>query len=299
MSDQIQKPSKPTKFDVTPIPKLPSREESLRQLQTKLEPPLLASDPEYLASIEHLITEDDTPVDNVYSEKQQRLLTHSLYASWGGLGEGRPFVALANVGLFYDLQEQPRVPDVMVSVDVRLPDDAWEKRHRSYFVWEYGKPPEVVIEIVSNRVGGEATTKPEIYARIGVIYYVIYDPTRRLSQQRLRVLQLGSPESRELERAWLPGLGLGLTFWQGEFEGWQQTWLRWHDAQGNLLLTGEERAVQAQQEAAQAQREAAHAQQEAVRAQQEAAQAQQENARLRARLQALGIDPDETIEAPG
>ncbi|MGE3538813.1 MAG: hypothetical protein AB7N91_15445 [Candidatus Tectimicrobiota bacterium] len=46
------------------------------------------------------MTEDDTPVDTIYAEKQQRLLTGSLYASWRGPGAGGSFIALANVGLF-------------------------------------------------------------------------------------------------------------------------------------------------------------------------------------------------------
>ncbi len=33
------------------------------------------------------------------------------------------------------------------------------KKHRSYFMWEFGKPPEVVIEIVSNREGEELERK--------------------------------------------------------------------------------------------------------------------------------------------
>jgi hypothetical protein len=38
-------------------------------------------------AIQQLITEDDTPVDNLPSEKQQRLLTAPLYSSWTGPGE--------------------------------------------------------------------------------------------------------------------------------------------------------------------------------------------------------------------
>ena len=34
--------------------------------------------------MENLITEDDTPVDNILSEKQQRLLTEPLYSAWAG-----------------------------------------------------------------------------------------------------------------------------------------------------------------------------------------------------------------------
>jgi hypothetical protein len=106
--------------------------------------------------ISDLVTEVDEPVDNIFSEKQQRLLTRTLYTSWGkGMEEMSSFVALANVGLFYMVDEPAVVPDVMVSLDVQLPEDLWEKKNRSYFIWKYGKPPEVVIEVVSNCKGRE------------------------------------------------------------------------------------------------------------------------------------------------
>ena len=34
-----------------------------------------------IPDVEHLITEDDTPVDNLLSEKQRRLLTEPLYST--------------------------------------------------------------------------------------------------------------------------------------------------------------------------------------------------------------------------
>ncbi|MDG4550630.1 MAG: hypothetical protein P9F19_15370 [Candidatus Contendobacter sp.] len=34
--------------------------------------------------MENLVTEDDTPVDNILWEKQQRLLTEPLYGAWPG-----------------------------------------------------------------------------------------------------------------------------------------------------------------------------------------------------------------------
>jgi len=47
--------------------------------------------------ISHLVIEDDTPVDNLQSEKQQRLLVEPLYSS---KALPSPFLAAANVGLF-------------------------------------------------------------------------------------------------------------------------------------------------------------------------------------------------------
>ncbi len=38
-------------------------------------------------------------------------------------------------------------------------------------------------------------------------------------------------------------LGVELGIWQGLYQNAELPWLRWWDAQGNLLLTGEERAI--------------------------------------------------------
>jgi len=54
----------------------------------------------FYAEMAKLVTEDDTPVDNIFSERQQRLLTEPLYATAQFPGGERPFIALANVGLF-------------------------------------------------------------------------------------------------------------------------------------------------------------------------------------------------------
>ena len=60
--------------------------------------------------VETIVTEDDAPVDNLPSEKQQRLLTEALYSSWAGPGEGRPFLVAANVGIFHMVRRPPLVP---------------------------------------------------------------------------------------------------------------------------------------------------------------------------------------------
>lgn len=140
--------------------------------------------PECRPNVENLITEDDTPEDNIFSEKQQRLLTETLYTSWK---PGFPFVALAKVGLFISDREQALVPDMLLSLGVHFPEELWQKNHRSYFVWEYGKPPDLVVEVVSNKKGGEADKKLQDYASMGIAYYVIFDPEKQLGEQVLRV----------------------------------------------------------------------------------------------------------------
>jgi hypothetical protein len=37
-------------------------------------------------------------------------------------------------------------------------------------------------------------------------------------------------------------MNLGLTLWQGNFQGLEATWLRWVNQDGKKLLTGNERA---------------------------------------------------------
>jgi Uma2 family endonuclease len=212
--------------------------------------------------LDRIVTEDDTPVDNMFSEKQQRLLTEPLYSSWDA---GRPFLATANVGLFYAVRQPPLVPDVLLSLDVEAPEEFVAKEHRSYFVWEFGKAPEAVVEIVSNTEGGETTDKMLKYAQIGIVYYAVYDPAGEVQSEPLRVFVLREKSYVPCSPEWLPALGLGLTLWRGPFENCDAVWLRWCDRQGRVIPTGAERAEQ-----------------ERLRAD-----------RLASRLRELGVNPDE------
>ena len=224
-----------------------------------------------IPDIEDLITEDDTPVDNLPSEKQQRLLTEPLYSSWSGLGDERSFLVAANVGVFSQTRTPAIVPDVFLSLDVTVAQDWWCKEHRSYFIWEFGKPPDLVLEIVSNTVGRENAEKRSKYAWMRVPYYVIYDPKRQVMAEVLTVYRLEDLQYQRQEMAWFPSLKLGLKLWEGEFEGRLDTWLRWTDEQGEVIPTGKERAEQEHQ----------RAERERLRAE-----------RLAALLRQAGIDPE-------
>ena len=65
----------------------------------------------------------------------------------------------------------PAAPDVYVAFGVA-------NRHRSsYVVWEEGKPPDFVLEVVSpSSRRRDAKEKPGIYAKIGVPEFFLYDP---------------------------------------------------------------------------------------------------------------------------
>ena len=249
--------------------------------------------------IQGLVTEDDTPVDNLASEKHQRLLTETLYSSWDGPGAGRPFLAAANVGVFALARNPAIVPDVFLSLDVEVAQNWWQKEHRSYLLWEFGKPPDVVIEIVSNTVGGEADEKHQKYARMRVIYYIIYDPLRQIMPDVLTIYRLSGTDYERHNSLRFPDIGLGVTLWDGTYEGKTDTWLRWTDADGNLILTGKERAEQerqrAEQERLDKEQTLQQLAQERQRAEQEHQRAEQERQRaerLAAQLKALGIEPE-------
>ena len=193
--------------------------------------------------ISHLVTEDDTPVDNLFSEKQMRLLADSLYNGWIGPSDGRPFLATANVALYYALRTPPLVPDLLLSLGVTPPADPAPKENRSYFVWEYGKAPDLVVEIVSNRKDNELGDKLLDYALAGVGYYVVFDPFEELGKEKLRVFARRVNSFVEIGERWLPEVELGLTLWEGPFENWPPTlWLLWVDKDGALVPTAAEQA---------------------------------------------------------
>ncbi len=251
--------------------------------------------PEDIPCLDDIKIEDGAPVDSVYSEKQMRLLVDPLQSSWHGPGDGRKFLAMANVGLFYAVKKPPLVPDVMVSLDVEFGEDRRSKENNSYFVWILGKPPEIVIEVVSNTEGEEDTRKFRQYAQLGVLYYVIWDPDQYLRSDPLRIFTLGEDRYKPLAGGFFPVVGLRLATWRGKFENTEETWLRWYDASGVVIPTGAELAEQerqrAEQERQRAEQERQRAEQERQRADREQQRAERERQRaerLAARLKALG-----------
>lgn len=249
------------------------------------------------SDLSNLVTEDDEPVDNFASAKQQRILVEPLYSS---SKLPRPFLADSNVALYETPRTPPIVPDMFLSQGVQVADEWWEKENRSYLLWEFGKSPEVVVEIVSNQKGKEDGDKLHDYAALGVLYYVIYDPQQLLSTDTLRVYQLVAEEYLLRPDARLAEVGLSLRVWYGAFEDKTALWLRWCDLGGKLIPTGAERAIhaeaRAEQERMRAEQERERAAQARIQAEQAQEQANQADAvakKLAAQLRALGIEPEE------
>ncbi|MFN6395651.1 MAG: Uma2 family endonuclease, partial [Aphanizomenon sp.] len=100
-----------------------------------------------------------------------------------------------------------------------------------------------------------------------------------------RIYTLEGRHYLEMTDNWLENIGLGITLWTGEFEGRNDSWLRWCDQNGDILLTGDELAKVAEERAKNAEEHAKNAEERAKNA--------EERAQLLAeKLKALGVDPD-------
>ena len=121
---------------------------------------------------------------------------------------------------------------------------------RSYTPHTEGVIPQIVMEFLSATYGEEYSVeftegvgKWFFYEQvIQVPRYIIFRP----DTGRLEVYAIESGryqvQTEESGRYWIPGLELFLGVWQGSHEGRTGHWLRWWNAQGELLLWSEERA---------------------------------------------------------
>ena len=191
----------------------------------------------------HLVTEDDTPVDNLLTALGEKLLTSALADSWKPpldeeTGEPRVFTALANVGVFTTLHEPAIVPDVAIVLDVLVHPDVKDRSKRSYFAWEQGKVPEIVIEVVSDKTGEELGKKRRQYRRMGIPYYIVWDPLDYLGKGELNIFAGAGGLYVSQKDPWFESLQLGLCLWEGTFEGCDGRWLRWCDRDGVVIPVG-------------------------------------------------------------
>ena len=101
----------------------------------------------------------------------------------------------------------PLAPDVYVVFDVA-------NRHReSYVVWEEGKPPDFVLEVVSpSSRKRDDVEKPNLYAKLGVPEFFRYDPHGKLKPALagFRLRRGKCPTYRRVRRKRLPNGAMGV-----------------------------------------------------------------------------------------
>jgi hypothetical protein len=133
------------------------------------------------------------------------------------------------------------------------------REHKSWVVWQEGKGPDVVIELLSERTAAlDKGEKKQIYQEcLRVPEYFWFDPfSAEWAGFALQegVYQPLVPDAQE--RLVSQRVGLALVRWEGAYQGVSARWLRWATLEGPLLPTGSELAERAQQQATAAQAQA-------------------------------------------
>jgi Uma2 family endonuclease len=197
--------------------------------------------------------EDDRPMETNYHLLQLYLLLETLKHFYAG----RQVYVGGNMFIYFSLaqvrHQDFRGPDFFVVLDVS------PQARKSWVVWQEGKGPDLVIELLSeSTAAADKGEKKQVYQdQLRVPEYYWYDP---LSGEWAGfvlhdgVYQPLAPDERG--RLISQKLGLALVRWEGTYLGEKLRWLRWETLEGVLLPTGEELAAQAQQRAQETQQRA-------------------------------------------
>ncbi|WP_283760099.1 Uma2 family endonuclease [Roseofilum casamattae] len=246
--------------------------------------------------------DDGEPLESNRHRIAMNVLINSLHQAYQGRND---YYSSGNMFVYYSTQQiknndftstslsNLRGPDFFVVLDV----DGTQDR-RSWIVWEeQGRYPDVVVEFMSPSTASiDRKEKKQLYEKVWKTRdYFIYDPFNSESLQGWNLQ--GNHKYQDIvpnDRGWLwcASLGLWLGPWNGELVKVDAPWLRFYDANGNLVLLPEEVAVQEQERANTAELERDREQERADRAEAVAEVKERENQQLREHLAALGIDPD-------
>jgi Uma2 family endonuclease len=214
--------------------------------------------------------EDDENMESERHRLQMNLLIESLRLHWS---DRQDFFAGGNMFVYFSLEQTQgktfRGPDFFVALGVEK-----GRERKSWVVWEEGKAPDVVIELLSPSTAvTDRTEKKELYqSTLRVPEYYWFDPiSGELAGFVLRGRSYEPISPDNHNRLVSEALQLALTVEEGTYQDHGGRWLRWQTPDGQTLLAGEE-----------------HAEHEHNRAEREHERAE----RLAARLRELGIDPD-------
>lgn len=219
-----------------------------------------------------LPSDDGVPMETHRHKLQMDLLTDPL---WQWLNNDRQdFFVGGNMFVYFSLEQVRnqdfRGPDVFVVLAVP------KRERKSWVVWEEGKGPDVVIELLSDSTAErDKLEKKQIYQnQLRVPEYFWFDPFKPEDLAGF-TLQSGVYEPLTMDsdaRLMSQQLDLALVCWRGIYKDVEAVWLRWTTLEGRLLLASQEAAEQERQ-----------------RAEQERQRAE----RLVTQLRDLGIEPQE------
>ncbi|WP_041233633.1 Uma2 family endonuclease [Cylindrospermum stagnale] len=224
---------------------------------------------------------DGSFVKNFQEHPQSILLTDSINSVLQQLHPDGQYAIGQDCGIYWRLTDPPergaQAPDWFYVPNV--PPMLNGKFRRSYVLWQEYIAPLIVLEFVSGDGSEERDNTPLngkfwVYEQaIRVPFYGIYE----VNKAKVEVYHLVDGHYQPVpanERGNYPiaPLGVELGIWQGQYNNMEAPWLRWWDAQDNLLLHSGEKTQQ-------------------LTSQLE--QQQQKAARLAERLRELGVNPDE------
>jgi len=231
----------------------------------------MTTTPLTLPTQNELPCDDGVPMETQRHKMQMDLLIDVLYPWLENRDHG--YVG-GNMFIYYSAAQVKnqdfKGPDFFAVLNVP------KTERKSWVVWEEGKAPDVIIELLSESTATQdKTVKKEIYQnQMRVPEYFWYDPFHpedwagfTLVNGSYQPLQPDAQNRYQSQQ-----LGLALVQWQGNYKGVETVWLRWATLEGELLPTAQELAELAEERAS---------------------QAQQRAEQLATKLRELGIDPDQ------
>jgi Uma2 family endonuclease len=260
--------------------------------QEQVAPPidLLQAERELLHKyqLHELPEEDEVPLENHYHRLQINLLHELTYQLFK---DRTDFYCGGNMFLYYDLKQAEKVIQFVQGQRRRAPYKGPDffvvlggvdgtKDRKRWVVWhEGGRYPDVIIEITSPSTKSKDTEDNLLlYSKVFRTreYYWYDEGAGELVGYRLEGDEYVPIVPGERGWLWSEVLGVWLGVSDAPFLGWRYRWLRYYDAEGRSVPTGEEA------ERARAEAERQRAEQAEQRAEQERLQREQEQQRAEA-----------------
>ena len=191
-----------------------------------------------------LIYDDGVPMESNRHRIAMNILIDSVNLA---LSDHQDFFAGGNMFIYYS-SEQLKNEDFKGHDFFVVLDTDGQKSRKSWVVWEEnGRYPDVIIELMSpSTTNTDLGEKKRLYERtFKTLDYFVYNPFNAYS---LQGWQLGITQKYEEikpnEKGWLwcESLNLWLGSWSGVIQREYAPWLRFYDAEENLILLPEELA---------------------------------------------------------
>ena len=244
----------------------------------------------------------DDPASNINQPALAAALTDSLFLA-GYLSETAATTTNYGICAKVDGKTVVKAPDWSWIPAISVPQIEVE---RSYTPVLEGDLPLVVMEFISETAGTEYSVKPSYppgrwfyYERVLEVsnYVIFYPKTGAIEFYRLSENGLYQPQAPDQDGLyWLAEANLFLGAWEGSHQDRVGWWLRWWDADKQMLLWGEELAVRERQLTEQERQRAEQERQRADQAEQALEQAEQERQSAIAKLLALGLSAEQIAD---